>query len=61
MNLGGGGALAEEPLMLKLEFREKKCLESFWSFTRAWTWLFRENRVIYTGNGDGRPLQVFFV
>ena len=34
MNLGGGG-LAEEPSLPKLEFREKECLENFGIFARV--------------------------
>ncbi|CAN6677631.1 unnamed protein product [Malus baccata var. baccata] len=30
-----GGALAEEPPMPKLEFREKKCLENFGIFAKV--------------------------
>ncbi|RXH96994.1 hypothetical protein DVH24_035662 [Malus domestica] len=30
-----GGALAEEPPMPKLEFREKECLENFGIFAKA--------------------------
>ena len=33
--MNGGGALAEEPLMPKLEFREKECLENFGIFARV--------------------------
>ena len=31
----GGGALAEEPPMPKLEFREKECLENFGIFAKV--------------------------
>ena len=32
---GGWGALTDEPPMPKLEFREKKCLDSFGIFARV--------------------------
>ena len=39
----GGGALAEEPPMPKLEFREKECLENFGIFARVLELCFGEN------------------
>ena len=49
----GGGALAEEPPMPKVEFREKECLENFWIFARVFELKFCENGSIYIG--IGRP------
>ena len=51
MNLGGGGALAEEPLMPKLEFREKECLENFGIFAKVLEWMFCENGGLFIGLG----------
>ena len=47
-----GGALAEEPPMPKLEFREKECLENFGIFAKVlelafwweWEYIYRDRR-----------------
>ena len=51
--MNGGRALAEEPPMPKLEFREKECLENFGIFAKVLEWVFGGNGSIYIGIGGG--------
>ena len=49
-----GGALAEEPPMPKLEFREKECLENFGIFAKVLELaFFGGNESIFIGIGGG--------
>ena len=43
--------MVEEPLMPKLEFRKKECLENFGIFAGVLEWKFCENGSIYIGIG----------
>ena len=49
-----GGALAEEPPMPKLEFREKECLENFGIFAKVLELFFGGNGSLYIGIGGGQ-------
>ena len=52
--MNGGGALAEEPPMPKLEIWKEKCLENLGFFQEVWTWFLGENRPLFIGIGGGR-------